>query len=233
MAYPTFTSAEVMDRVAALCNDAAKSIYTYVSQLPYLNMALQELQEFFELNEVPVTETVSAVMTVPTGTDHIGFAASGLMLPNDLVEPQYLWERQSGIDPYTTMTKLDVLPRYMEGVEINQFIYYTWQSQEIRFLPANQDNDIKMDYTRFLFAELASVTGADNINVINSKSFLEYRTAGLCAKYLGENDSRAVELNNSASLAMDRVIGVGTKGRQNITIRHRPFRSSYKRRTYS
>src|SRR5438876_3622389 len=123
MAYPSITSGSVMDASASLLNDTAKSRFTYTVQLPYLNMALQELQEMFELNEIPVTATTSTVLTVAAGLDHISFTAQGaLILPNDFVEPQQLWERTTGINPYIPMYKVDVLPRYLEGTTINELM---------------------------------------------------------------------------------------------------------------
>lgn len=221
-----------MDRAAALNNDAEKSIYTYAFQLPYLNSALQELQELFELNEVPVTAKRSAVMTVAAGTTEIGFNAASPLpsLPNDLVEPVQLWERLSGVDPYVPMTKIHILPLTMAGVLVSQFINYVWEEQKIKVLESNQDNDIKMNYIAFLFAQFTSPTGNDVISIINSRSFLEYRTAGLIADFMGENKTRADELNSAASLALDRVVGISAKGRQNIMTRRRPFRSGWKRR---
>ncbi len=228
------TVGEVLDASAALLNDVAKSNYTNAAMMPFLNMALRELQEIFQLNNIPVTDTVSAVINVPAGITAVGFSPAIVVpntpyLPDDLIEPKMLWEREEDINPFVPMTKLDMLPRQQEGVELNQFIWYTWQSNEIRFMAANQDNDIKMDYIRRLFV---TVTDADDeIAVTNCLSFLQYRTASLCAEFLGENKTRATELNNDAGLALDRSIGIGTKGRQNITIRHRPFRASYKQRS--
>jgi len=237
MAAPDLTSGAVMTSSAALLNDTSLSIYTFTKQLPYLNRALAELQEFFELNEVPVTSTVSAVLPVDAGITSIGYSPTPPVvgvtyLPNDLIEPSVVWERQRDINPYTMMSRLNFLPEYMSGVEIPQFLYYVWESQEIRFLPANQDNDLKLDYIKYLFTPFTSVTGADQVNVDNADSFLSYRTAGLCAQFIGENKTRADDLNNFAGLAMDRVIGIGAKGRQAINTRHRPFRSSYKKRSY-
>lgn len=232
MATPDLTAGQVMDAAAALYNDTAKSVVTYAIQIPYLNIALRNLQEEFELNEIPVTETVtSSPMTVPAGVTEITFTNNaGLILPSDLIEPQMLWERQSGVDPYVPMTKLNVLPRYMEGVEINQFIYFTWQSQAIRFLAASQDNDIKMDYIRNLFTTVTLET--DSLAVINAESYLSFRTAALLAEFVGENKTRADSLNIQAINSLDVALGIGTKGRQDILVRHRPFRSSYKRRSY-
>jgi hypothetical protein len=118
----------------------------------------------------------------------------------------------------------------MAGVETPQFGFFVWQSQEIRFLPASQDNQIKIDYIRTLFSTVTA--SSDEIAIVNAASFLEYRTAGLVAEFIAENQSRAQSLNSDSSLALDRVVGIGTKGRQAINIRHRPFRSGYKRRSY-
>jgi len=230
MPAPELLAGTVMDASASLLNDTAKTIYTYTAQIPYLNMALLELQEFFELNDIPVVDTVSAVIQIDAGVSSIAFSDTDPHLPDDLIEPQVLWERQRDIDPYTPMTKLSFLPRNMEGTEISQFIYYTWQTQEIKFFESNQDNDIKMDYIRNLFSPITDAD--DTINILNSQSFLNYRNAGLCAEFIGENKTRADELNGFASLAMDRVLGIGTKGRQSIQTRHRPFRALYKRRSY-
>jgi len=222
----------VMNASAALLNDAAKSLYTFAAQIPFLNLALQELQEIFQLNEVPVVDTTSAVITIPDGIDKIGFGGTNEdpKLPDDLIEPQILYERESGVDPYTLMGKLNSLPRQLEGTEISQFINYVWQSQEIRFLPANRDNDIKIDYIRDLFVAIVDENSV--INVINAASFLEFRNAGLCAFFIGENKTRADDLNGFASLAIDRATGISTKGRQAIFTRRRPFRSAYKKGSY-
>src|SRR6266446_9597739 len=110
---PMVTAATIMNQSAALMNDAARSIYTYTIQIPYLNMALQELQEIFELNNVPVTDTVTSTpITVPIGTSAVGFPPTVPIvgvpyLPSDLIEPKVVWERQFGVDPYVPMERLD------------------------------------------------------------------------------------------------------------------------------
>ena len=234
----TLAATTVMDNAAVLLNDAAKSIYPYTTQIPYLNMALNELKELFELNNVPVTDTVSTALTVLQGRTEMGFAPTVPLaidyLPSDLIEPKVVWEREYNVEPYVPMTKVDFLPRWQEGVLINQFIWYTWQSQEIRFLAANQDNQLKFDYIRDLFALVTAANYTTyNIPVINAQSFLQYRSAGLMAQFVAENPTRAQELNGDAGLGMDRALGISAKGRQAITVRHRPFRAGYKNRSYT
>src|SRR6516162_1563894 len=225
-------ASEVMDRAASLLNDTAKNIYTYVAQLPYLNIAVQELQEEFELSNIPITEETSAIIWVAAGVSAITYNAAGTpqnpTLPSDMVEPAQLWERQHGIDPFIPMTKRDYIPHYLEDIESEQFIYFVWQDQQIRFLPAVQDNDIKIDYIKQLFN---IITDRDTqINIINSRTFLEYRTAALCAEFIERNLTSAQGLNNYAIMGMDRAKGIGIKGKQTIVTRRRPFRAGYKKR---
>lgn len=236
---PQLLATTVMDNAAALLNDQSMQQYTYLIQIPYLNMALSELKEYFELNNVPVTDTVTDTgLVILTDRTEIGFAPLVPLaidyLPADLIEPKIVWERQEGVDPYVPMTRVDALPRWQEGVELNQFIWFTWQSQAIRFLPANQNNELKMDYIRDLFATVTTGNYTTyDVAVINAQSFLQYRTAGLCARFIGENPTRAQELDGQAGLSMDRALGIGTKGRQAILLRRRPFRASYKNRSYT
>jgi hypothetical protein len=226
-----------MNQAAALLNDPSRTVYTYPVQIPYLNQALQELQELFELNNIPVTDTVTSTpIEVPAGVDFIGFApdppiANTPYLPDRIIEPKVVWVSQAGENQYYNIQRLDFLPRYDEGVLINQILAFVWQSQEIRFLPANADNDVKLDYIRDIFGTVGDEN--DVLDVINAASFLEYRTASLMAQFVEQNQTRASSLDIGAALALDRSVGIGTKGRQAINVRHRPFRSNYKRRTYS
>lgn len=226
MATPDLTAGTVMDAAAALLNDVAKSIYTYTIQIPYLNMALRELQELFELNEVPVTDETSTTLTIPASTSEITFTSSPA-LPSDLVEPKILWESQDN-NQFVPMTRVNFLPLTELGVEITSFIVYVWAGQKIKVLPAGAIIYVKMNYVRNLFATIT--TSTDSIGIINAMSFLQFRTAALMAEHIEENKPRADQLNADASLSLDRVIGIGSKGRQAIQIRHRPFRAGYKRR---
>ncbi len=104
MATPDFTAGSVMDAASSLLNDTAKQTYTYAVQLPYLNMALQDLRKLLELNNSPVTDQVSAILIVPTSITTIGFATSPA-LPSDLVDIQELWESPTGTNQWIPMSK--------------------------------------------------------------------------------------------------------------------------------
>lgn len=230
MATVDLTAGQVMNGAAALLNDSARVIYNYTAQLPYLNMALQELQEEFERHSVATTQKTSAVIQMNAGQTEIVFNGVGVpSLPSDLIEPAELWERPRGIDPWIPMTKKEYLPHDLAGTPISSFIYYVWQENKIIVMPATADNDIKMDYVRDLFTVADS--DATIINVINGKTFLQYRTAGLIAELIQRDTTAADALNANAALAANRSLGITVKGKQNIATRRRAFRSGYKRRT--
>ncbi len=216
-----------MNLSAAALNDTQLTIFPYSVQLPYLQMALSELQELLELNNVPVTNTVPVSIIVPTGILGIGGGNGQPALPAGLIEIQQLFERTSGTNQaYTEMTKCEFLPEYQ--VTWQSLIYWTWQEQTIKFLGATSDREVKIHCIRAIMPDLTDATNP--IDIINSKMFLVYRTAALCAQFIGENPTRATELNNDAAAALDRTLGISTKGRQSIAVRHRPFMASYKSR---
>ena len=237
MSSTSFTAAEVLDKSASLMNDTAKTVYTYTAQLPYLNMAMAEIEEHFQLNNISVTTETSIPIVVPVGTKLIG-PVDGVGMtpapnyPTDLIEIQGLYERSSGTsDPFIPMTKREFLPQAINDLPTDSLMYWTWQNQQIRFIGALLPREIRLDYVKNLFAEITNP--ADVIGVINAKTFLFYRTAALCSEFIGENQSRASSLNDMAVAASERVTGIGIKSKQAIITRRKPFMAAYKRRSFS
>lgn len=220
------TSGSIMDRSAVLLNDSAKTIFTYTAQLPYLNIALDELQETMEEHNVPYTNEKSSILVVTTAMTDIG-GATGPALPSDLIEVRGAYERLSGsTEDFQIMSRVDFLPPFTQLTE--SLIYWTWQQQFIYFLGATSNRDVRLDYLAQLIPSFTNVAGSETIALFTSKSFLSYRTAGLCAEFIGENKERSDELNGFAQMALDRFIAINTKGRQASPIRRRPFMAAAK-----
>jgi len=129
------TPSEIMDMSASLMNDTAQSVYTDTVQLPYLNMALNELQEIFEHNNIPITNEESTALVIPDGTTVVSFTSSPA-LPSDLIEIQRLWERTTGIPPYIPMDRVEFIPKSREGISTSQFSIWSWIDEEIRLVAA-------------------------------------------------------------------------------------------------
>jgi hypothetical protein len=225
------TVASILDLAASLMNDTAKSKYTYTAMLPYFNMALAIMQEELEINEVPVLEKTAAAVTVTAGVTTIAQGTTSTTYPTDLVEIQQLWERLSGsTEPYTPMFKKDYLPHYLDTIQSAELVYWTWLNNEIQFIGATTARQVKIDYIRQRFLNSVSDT-TTAIDVMNSRTYLEFKTGAFCARYIGENPTRADSLDGEAELAKSRLIGINVKGKQDIQTRRKPFMGGYKMRS--
>lgn len=217
---------EVMDRAAVLLNDRAKSIYTYTAQIPHLNTAIDEMLEAMEQNNVPATNKTSTAIVVTAGVIEVGFNTIP-QLPLDLIEIQELWERLNGTtDDFMQMSRREFLPPFQQQTAYLQ--YWAWQEQKLKFIGSTSDIQLRLDYIRRV--QVPIVDENTQIDLINAKSYLYYRTAALCADFIGENESRASSLNTNAGYALDRFLSIPTKGRQSIPKRRKPFMAAYKAR---
>lgn len=228
MAYP---ASEVTAMSASLLNDTAKTVFTDVAQLPYLNMAFRELGELLELNNVAVTNETSSVIAVGADGDNIGGDdVSDPALPTGLIEIRQLWQRPTGTSiPFLPIQRYEYLPHYWDGVQNTVIPAWAWMGQVIRFVPSTVPTDVKLD---FIHSVIFTITDLDDdeITVINSLNYLGYRNAGLCARFIGENPTRADQLDMQATLCFDRMLGLSSKGKQAITTRRRPFMAGWKGR---
>jgi len=235
---------EILDLVASLMNDTAKQKYTYTAMTPYFNMALARLQEHLELAEIPVTENVSWVMTVyPTQKVISVNPALPPVIPpspplphyqDDLIEIQQLWERLSGSnEPWIPMYKRDFLPHYLDDLPTSDLVYWTWINNEIQMFGATTIREVKMDYIRQRMANMIAAVnvGTTSIDIINSRDYLWFKTAALCARYIGENPARADALEGEAEMGKELMLGINIKGKQDVQTRRKPFLAGYKMRS--
>jgi hypothetical protein len=226
MPTPDVTAGEIMLTSAALLNDSAQQVYTNAVQIPYLKIALRELREYIELDNIPVTTKSSSIITLAAGITELGFATTPA-LPTDLIEIIQLWESTTGTNNFTPMERKNLIPHYLNGVEYFSFNIWAWEGNIIHLLPCVQSNDLKIDYIK----QLPNIVGQNStIGIINGQSFLEYRTAALLAQFIGQNETRANELNANAGNAIERILGIENKAKQAIMTRRLPFRANWKRR---
>lgn len=207
---PILLASEVMDLSAAALNDIDKTTYDYDTQLPYLKLALQELQEVFELNSLPITEQSSGTIPITTRTSVIEFNAVGpLRLPDNLIEIQRIWEW---------------VGTFWNPVARGAWV---WKNNQLNFFSPYQSAEIKIDYIGSLFPKYLR---ADTIlPVQNAIGYLAYKTAELISDMVEHNDARASTNHARAEASLDRINGITVKAKQSIVARRRPFRAGYKR----
>lgn len=230
MSTTSLTAGEVMDRSAALLNDPARTDYTYLAQLVYLNMAIDELVELLEESNVSPTNQTSTTITVPIGSYQITPTESVTTphYPDDLIEIQEVRERAAGsTDSFLMLQRKEFLQEFPVS---NSLLFWCWENQIIKFNPAGASSirEIQLKYVSQAITQAIDETSI--IGTINARSFLSYKTASLCAMFIGENETRAEVLENKAEQAIERMTGISNKGRQQFSTRHRPFRAGYKSR---
>lgn len=230
MSTTSLTAAEVMDRSANLLNDPAKTDYTYIVQLPYLNMAIDELVESLEESNSSPTNSTSAVIPVPVGVNKITPLEHPDMphYPIDLIEIQSVGERTMGTqDVFLPLGRRDFLQAFPPNQSL---LFWCWEDQIIKFNPSGalSPRDIQLNYVRQAVSQASDHLTV--IGTINARSYLSYKTAAFCAMFIGENETRAGVLEVQAEKALERITGINNKGRQQIMTRHRPFRAAYKAR---
>jgi hypothetical protein len=221
------TAADVMNSSAALLNDVALTIFTYGVQIPFLNIAIGELQEGMQQFSVPAANKLSDPIVINIGVDNIG--GTGPALPTDLLEPQGIMERVNGSsDAYTALTKQEFL--VFSAVPVGTLNVWTWQEQIIKFVGSTVARQIRINYIRTVLTPVTAST--DVITLFNSQTFLAFRTAALCAQFIGENKERADELNNFAINAANRFIDINSKGDRDF-VRRKPFMTVFKPKSES
>jgi hypothetical protein len=220
---------DVMDGSAALLNDTALSVFTYAAQIPYLNIALDELVQELELNNVPITYAKKDSITVLSGIEGIGGGAGQPALPPGFVEPITLYERVAGSTySYCQMVRRDFVP--VNQVPTAYLIYWSYEGETIHFIPggATGNVEIQLQYIKSIFPKITIET--DAINYDKGKLFLTYRNAALCAQFIGENKERADDLNSVAGYSLGRTVGISTKGKQAVFTRRKPFMAGWRAR---
>jgi 2C-methyl-D-erythritol 2,4-cyclodiphosphate synthase len=228
------TSAEVMEDVATLMNDTARRTYKDAAVLPYLRIAMKDLANEFQLNDIPISIETSDVITLTAGVTSIGFTTDP-KLPDDLLEIICLWERTSGTsNQWVEMEKRFILPQSLENQNVTQFLIYAWNNLEIRLIASTADIDLKIDYIRSVFPRRLLIEEINvPLRIQTGGQYLVFHTASLCSMYVGENETRAQVLDSQAREALDKEMGIPIKGTQQISTRRRPFGSSSHFNSYS
>src|SRR6188768_1341712 len=147
------TASEIMDRVAQLMNDPAKTDYTYTVQIPYLNMAIDEMVESLEQSNSTPTNATSPPITIPVGTNQMLETPKDLIVPvgvvvypNNLVEIQEISERAAGSkDMFIPLQRREFLQEFPISQSL---MVWNWERNIIKFNPngASTPREVQLKY---------------------------------------------------------------------------------------
>ena len=207
------TAGMVIAEAKSLLNDNDGIFFTTDKLLPYLNKAYRELQDYYNLHGLKTTVDVAGLATVPAGA--VILAAP----PADMLRPIFLSERAVGsteqfIDMDERSWEPDQAPAPHLGV-------WVWREEVINFLGATTDRQIRVRYVK----SLSPLTGeASFIGFTNAITTLAARTGALAARFLGENPTRADELDADTGIALDRLIVTAIRQNQGMPTRRQRTR---------
>ena len=206
-----------MDQAAALLNDISKVDYSYTVQLPYLKSAYNKLLLRLQDNGVTVIEEISTAINVAAD-------ATFVTLPSDLIQPIKLEERLDNTSElYQSVEKVNAIP---ELTQLDYIAVWNWREEVIYINPPRLAREVKLTYIKSLTALADHTT---NIPIINSLEYLANKTAALCARFIGENPTRATELDLEAGEALSLAIGVEVKAKQSNPVRPKGYGYSARR----
>lgn len=218
------TAGDIFGDVRAHLNDLANAIFTDAVQLPFLNIAADELQQELEHHNIGVTNAVESDIAIAAGVTEL----SGLNIPSGLVEIENIYERiTGGGNEYQLMQRMNFLPSV--NPQTSYLYWYAYNDQKIQFVGSTSDEQLKIEYIKRRIPKI--INAATTIDINGARSVLAYRTAGLCSSDIGENESRAEGMNTNAAIRLETLLAINLKGKQAINVRRRPFRAGFKFRS--
>jgi len=222
--YDRLVASQAMHGAALLNNDPAHTDYTYDVMMPYLNMAIYELNEHLAESNAPATNQISPPIMIFKGENHIS------NLPYFLINVQEVAERAAkSTDAFRPLPRKEFAEAYASS---NSLVFWAQEGEQIVFNRNGASIDIEVQLKYIQVSVKPAVTFESVIGPTIATMFLIYKTGALLAQFIGENESRSSILNEQAELALERIIGIGNKSKQQTMTRHRPFRAGYKMRSY-
>jgi hypothetical protein len=191
-------------------------VYNSTVLLPFLNMALDELDEEMAVFELSPLKKESIPIMVPAGSSLLP------QMPVNFVESIELLERGQGSGDAWVMVRevADINPNtsVTTNTEITQ---WTVRGAQILINPPSTSREVLLTYVGGLTA--ASGVGT-TIDVEASRRFLALLTARNAARDLGNSVSKANSYEADISRARDRMIGRMQKNSQEVLgTRRRPY----------
>jgi hypothetical protein len=159
---PYSQGTDITTLVRALANDQGGQLYTDTYLLPFVNSAYRQTQIALANVGMQTFTEDEYIMTVPVISEEdpglqiwIDFTgihgnltpAATPILPQNLIEPLALWERPTGsTDIFVPMYDLTSHGGLQSLPQVTNLRYWEWRSDQLNFLGATAENDIRMRY---------------------------------------------------------------------------------------
>jgi len=206
-------ASDVFNRSRAVLNDVAIDLYTDDVLLPYLKIANDDLSDELVDNGSTVQKEVSADLSLSVGN-------TVPVLPANMIVPIECFEKNVGEDDsyYRFMTQRIFLPNMLPGKELGM---WAWREQAIVTVGATGPKLIRVRYHRLISDIVGPVSPIELTHALN---YLAYHTAALAAEHIGQNRSKAIDLESQAMVKINKLLKKEVKQNQARPVRRRPFK---------
>lgn len=207
-----------MDASASMLNDSAKELYTYAKQLPHLRRANEFLENLLISCGVSIQRRGGVTITVVAAPGPIDLS-NIVGYPSDMLLPINVLGRRDSSDVWIPITETAWEPDIPATSSIDFWSFH----DGVIFIPGvTASRELKINYWRQLSA---IVSEGSNEEISGSKTYLEAKTAELCARYIGQNREIADDLLNiEVAPAQDLLEGIYIKNTQGTRARRMRFK---------
>lgn len=211
----SYTAGDIMNLSGSLLNDRLKKLFSFEIQLPYLRSANDDLDIEIQDAGWSVVDSVCNV--------NIAALATNLTLPCSFFLPIKLQERiqtSTDDDAFVDMTERAIESSSEASQNLN---IWAFRNNLIYVTPATEAKTVRVSFRRSIISIADESTVAE---IRKAKNFLAFRTAALCAEFLGGNKPIADSLNLQAAMHLEKLTSVMVKNQQGNRVRRKPFRIS-------
>lgn len=207
------TAGDVCLDVAQKFNDPSQSTYTAAVVLPFVSMAARSLEQYIEMNDIPLIRQKSSVLQV------LALATELASYPVDFVEPIEIKERASGsTDLFDDMDEKAWEPNTAQDTTLRWWVF---RDAKIKFLGATVNREISLKYHRTISA--LTVVGS-NIEPLGARPYLAALAAQMIARDVANSPTKAIGLQKEVDDTLDLLIRRLVKNKQGLGVRRRGYR---------
>jgi len=206
-------SSDVFLRCRAVLNDVAIDLYTDDILLPYLKIANDDLSDELVDNGATVQKEVTADIPLSAGITQPS-------LPSNMIVPIEVYEKDQGQDDshYRYMKQKDFLPNGTAGRELS---VWAWREQAINVMGSTAAKILRIRYYRLI----TDIVGPNSpIELTHALNYLAYHTAALASEHIGQNRTKAIDLESVAGIKLGKLLKKEVKQSHGRPIRRRPFK---------
>lgn len=210
------TAGSVCLQAAYHLNDGSQLVYTTALLLPYLNMAIQELDAECAVYEVTPMRRGSITIEVPIAS------VSLPQYPVDYVETVALYERPNdSTQAFIEVKEFLAIDKQYIAIPQTEIVQWVSRGPLVYINPPSSAREVSLEYIAGFTTAASSGTAID---IEASKLFLSLTTARNAARDAGNSKKKADDLEPEITRARDRVIRRLQKNTQTaMGTRRRPY----------